>query len=455
MSLKEVEKERKLALDVHAAIHRLNDKFQPVLQSISLFREPSLYQGADDQDGKVTHVEQLEKNLDAILSLLSRYQSERVQCFRLIGVQYNEQMQLTELLHGNINVSNSKANVQDIEKTARETEQRLMKEITLLHDTLELHETRMKDVGEKHRSQLETLEVTNKELKTKLLIKSAITSSSKACQTSRGKVRHASVQVSTIEVRKPQKEVRHRGIQTKLKDKSVTFDVEKRPGTQSTVKDVDQHSPITSVTIVNTPLSHTFQSPTDILASFDILHRDFMARSKEEMLGHVTDSSADRTSRNRFLQQQSGQLNDHPFKMDGSDGYKHQLALLRASRKRSEFVDTDGKMPLTDRSDHSREGSVCRKKWPPSESGYLSGKKLNDDDVIHRKTATTSTSKCLRCNRTYKVKSNHRKACRYHPKPKKTVEKYDSGGKLVKMVHVWGCCNGKPDSIGCEVGQHV
>ena len=52
MSFKEVEKERKLALDVHARIHEINKKFQPYLYSLVLFREASMYH-ATEADSKV------------------------------------------------------------------------------------------------------------------------------------------------------------------------------------------------------------------------------------------------------------------------------------------------------------------------------------------------------------------------------------------------------------------
>ena len=65
------------------------------------------------------------------------------------------------------------------------------------------------------------------------------------------------------------------------------------------------------------------------------------------------------------------------------------------------------------------------------------------------------TTKCLRCHKVYTVRDNHKMACRYHPKSKKKIEKYDDKGKLVMVNFIWECCLQKPESLGCSSGEHI
>ena len=66
-----------------------------------------------------------------------------------------------------------------------------------------------------------------------------------------------------------------------------------------------------------------------------------------------------------------------------------------------------------------------------------------------------SSAKCLRCHRLYKVHENTARACRFHPKSKKKMEKYDITGKLLTLSYLWECCQQGPEVQGCTSGEHV
>ncbi|XP_064652069.1 uncharacterized protein LOC135502857 [Lineus longissimus] len=69
--------------------------------------------------------------------------------------------------------------------------------------------------------------------------------------------------------------------------------------------------------------------------------------------------------------------------------------------------------------------------------------------------AKTSVSRCLRCKRLYRLQDNHKKACRYHPKSKRKVEKYSDNGKLQNVTFVWDCCHGDAENDGCCADEHI
>ena len=66
-----------------------------------------------------------------------------------------------------------------------------------------------------------------------------------------------------------------------------------------------------------------------------------------------------------------------------------------------------------------------------------------------------SMVKCRRCNRLYRPKKNHRLGCKFHPKAQKRIEKYDVNGRLLRAAFIWECCMQHADAPGCNVGEHV
>ena len=69
--------------------------------------------------------------------------------------------------------------------------------------------------------------------------------------------------------------------------------------------------------------------------------------------------------------------------------------------------------------------------------------------------AKTSVSRCLRCQRLYRLQDNHKRACHYHPKAKKKFEKYTATGRLVNVMFMWECCKRDGDQDGCCTDQHI
>jgi hypothetical protein len=89
------------------------------------------------------------------------------------------------------------------------------------------------------------------------------------------------------------------------------------------------------------------------------------------------------------------------------------------------------------------------------------GNNINTDEVglsldsVLFPPAKTSVSRCLRCRRLYRLQDNHKKACRYHPKAKRKIEKYSDNGKLQTVSFIWDCCNQDVDNEGCCADEHI
>ncbi|XP_023932927.1 putative mediator of RNA polymerase II transcription subunit 26 [Lingula anatina] len=62
---------------------------------------------------------------------------------------------------------------------------------------------------------------------------------------------------------------------------------------------------------------------------------------------------------------------------------------------------------------------------------------------------------CLRCHRLYTLKDNHKMACHFHPRGKLKIERYDSEGRLERVEYVWECCKQRGDAAPCCHGEHV
>ena len=81
MSMKEIELERRMALEIHHSIQELVNKLEPYKTAYEplLLREPSMYCGAE-KDLKLSQLGQLEKTVECIIEALSRFHEERMKC---------------------------------------------------------------------------------------------------------------------------------------------------------------------------------------------------------------------------------------------------------------------------------------------------------------------------------------------------------------------------------------
>lgn len=91
---------------------------------------------------------------------------------------------------------------------------------------------------------------------------------------------------------------------------------------------------------------------------------------------------------------------------------------------------------------------------PEESSGWKLRAKQNAPGA--RKTAQKSlVTHCLRCQNLFKSSDNNAMACRFHRMGKEMKEKYDTTGRVCKILYKWSCCKRGLQSMGCTYGYHI
>ena len=167
MSLKEIEKERRLALDAHARIHALNARFDPLQRDLRPFREASMY-CASDADSKVSHVDQLERNLNALFDTINFLQHEREQSMRVLDLNDDEDViDVAQALTKRL------SRLEEHNKHLRDAETRREKEIRNLQETLDLRIQVSKNEAQKHEQKVKEFKKTIADLRAKVRVPEA------------------------------------------------------------------------------------------------------------------------------------------------------------------------------------------------------------------------------------------------------------------------------------------
>ena len=172
----------------------------------------------------------------------------------------------------------------------------------------------------------------------------------------------------------------------------------------------------------------------------------------------------------------------------GNKNNKARASLWKDTRNKNKVAVSDDKMSMletksngevTARSGYTHRSSDSVKTTSKSD-GYLSGIKQDilpnqkanykPPDSLYMKShfrkvhagatergqgLTNGTTRCLRCHKIYTARENHKMSCRYHPKSKKKIEKYDHRGKLLMVTYIFECCMQRTDAAGCCIGEHV
>ena len=515
MSLKEVEKERKLALDVHSRIHALNNKFEPFLIDIRLFREASMYY-ATDTDAKVSHIDQLEKNLRALFETLAFLQEERLQCMSALNVD-DESTNIAHVISRR--VSRLEGQNKQLTENLKDTENRLEREIKNLQETLDLRIRVSKVETEKYEKKMKDNKKTVTELRAKIRelsmaqknsakrdvgssnsVRTASTFSTQGATSSLGQHTMDSSTQTTPAIRS----TRDCCIQVTIHGKDVNS--HNKDGTALTSKSRDKllnssqsqeklnfaqdvdigdlralppptnaNYPITAITIVKKKSDG--KSIHDVIDANNAVIKKFASASLtsfSETTGQENASKYDTSLKGsaRTVEFLRGQvthlvntLEQTRSKLDASkqetERLRQQMSSLRTRAIHKELF----LRSHDDVTNFTRSGGNV-----PSE-GKLMGIKVRESPRLSQshaqqngggpasKTSKPSffngMAKCLRCNKVYKLSENNDHACRYHAKSRKQIERYDNQGRLVKVTHFWQCCQRAGDSTGCQLGEHV
>ncbi|KAK2165202.1 hypothetical protein LSH36_53g01034 [Paralvinella palmiformis] len=451
MAMKEIEKERKLALDVHTAIHRINEKIEAHrLLLTTVYREPSIYLSAD-RDMKVSHVVALEKNVNTMLGLIENAQREK------------EKQSATDVHAPDTGRSRDGPTIDDVieelERTkeqlvrgqneARELEERLTKEIGVLTDTIHLHETVIDDLRANNVQEVGQLKDELTELRAQQEATKASEPKNERHDKGIGVCMRIQMRECCIQTDRDLEDLNDKQVPS---TKSIRLDELGPPD--------HQLKPLIEVTISN---SGHYSTNNNVTADRTGRH-SLLESGNYPRKGIVDFDNMKVSDRVNNLRHQvvtfAQKLEDARWKMDE---YQRQMSLIRTNprcRRAPCDVNETAPGPKLNRKWKSSDGYLCgirkdivdspRSNWSNCEPTSKDCKRTKRERNIY---GTTNT--CFRCHKVYRLKENHRMACRYHPKGKQNIERYDNTGKLVKIVQVWECCMQQNDAAGCSVGEHI
>lgn len=435
-------------------------KVDGVVGCLGIRREPSVYRGAD-ADAKVDHVKTLQRDVIDLAHVTERLHRDRARCLEILG-EYQDDGEgddapLADLLAKHI--AQLKNDLWRAEMKAKETQDRLVREVKLLNQTVEMQSSlaqQEKEERDKERGILKTL-----------LLKQQATK------------QHAPPTEDAV---------------TKV-DKGTHVDI------LQNLKQATRECCI-QVDIGPSPISH--ESTCDSAVGSDDISQMSVTRvakgnsdpaltETKHFLTQESEAGTGRRLRNvhtrRFLKRLD------PVNVDNKNSigflrhqvvtfaekfekakwemefYQRQLAWIKTS-PRGYPKDRSRKSAIYNMSDVEEDN----RRWCMTE-GYLGGAKkqmlppleLQPEDAANGTPRTRrvqserdcharsciSMVKCRRCHRLYRPKENHRLGCKFHPKAQKRIEKFDANGRLLRSAFIWECCMQHADAPGCNVGEHV
>ena len=486
MSFKEVEKERKLGLSTQSSIQRIIGLFDPYCEPLYLYREPSVYHSAEE-DTRVGNVEQLEKNIQAVLRMLDNHQEERIECLHYLNIT-DQDVHLADAMRKRI--TKLEQQLGRTETEWKETEQRLLKEIQTANSALDMQTQLANDQKDKTSKEMAEMRKLLTELETKMKNVPSFLSL---------KGVHKGTQVNLVN-RKPTRDcciqvsldlTGDTGLQRK-KNLSKEQD-DKTDGKQIDIMDIyppsdsgSLHNGISSITIVKQrenkatnirnhigkSRSEREKTPTMHTRGEAIMATTTQSSSFSDF-GKDVDKKIEKYEDNESHQHTVTLLRNHVVsfakKLESSRhqmNQYHEHMTLKKSRENGHLQNKD---PDTARSNYTSRSIYDFRH--DQLKGFLSGVKVKDgtqsardhkqpiksdsQKPIKGMLSYSGTAKCLRCNKLYKTKENTDSSCTFHSKSKIKFEKYDSGGKLQRVVQLWQCCMQSSEHLGCHTGQHI
>ena len=447
MSLKEIERERKVALENQTALNNVHSLLVQFVQAYG----PILSLDSMDKIKKSSLANQVEYYAQQLFDLVNHFEDERVKCFDLLNLKDYQQMYLFEALKANI--EHFRDRIRETQTKAAENEKNLKEEIEIASNKLkeekkrsELEQSRLNRMIQILRDELEKLKNQGAKVEKPPVSKSNIAVQVEAW--SLCKTQHSETQTESLVLDSEKNETETNLI-------PVAFKSVKEP-------DMVRLYKLDIGTDAEANLSDSLH-----LSSFNEDELNTLNVNEELDLRPTRKKSKKEKKRNRkkhVSDDLRNQVVNYAEKLDKAkidvDMYHQQqlvgikVSPIKAAYKPSRYGDMWNTSPH-DRSSGREFLSGVQKDLLYSSRdrnlvATLHANKRKGYDYNNR-----STSKCLRCHRTYKVKDNHQFACTFHPKSKRKLEKYDTGNRLVKIVYRWDCCHQKAESPGCCSGEHI
>ena len=433
-----------------------------VVGCLGIRRTQSVYRGADT-DAKVDRVTALQRDVIDMAQETERLHRDRARCFEILGEYRDEDesgASVADILAKRVAQLNS--DLWQTEATAKETQERLVREVKLLNQTLEVQSNlaqQEKEDRDKERGMLKTLLL--KQQATKQIVQSSDDAKE---VTKVDKSTHVDLR---LDVRQATRECCIQvdmGPPRSLHESTFDSVVGSEDLTQMTVIPVGQYE--TDSDTETKPFSkHDTEAVNCDRRVRNVQTRRFLKRLDPDNVDNKTALT--------FLRHQvvtfAEKFDKAKWEMEL---YQRQLAWIKTSPRvhPKDRLHHGAIYNMSDVEEDSRRwcltssyfgGGAKKQMLPPLDAPPMDiangttrvGIVPSERDCLARN--CISMVKCRRCHRLYRPKKNHRLGCKFHPKAQKRIEKYDVNGRLLRAAFIWECCMQHVDAPGCNVGEHV
>ncbi len=490
-------------MEVHTTIHEMNDTIDRILPALGLYREHSVYHGSD-KDMKVSHIVTLQKNVSALMQLLRRHEKERNILLEQMGLEDQglAEQSLTKAVEDMLQkVACLETDLAAVKREGVETEERCRRELETTTRNHQIEEMKHRKWKTAHTNEMLRLKLRLDQYVSKQSTPPDVQMRDRSVQAViLPPTRECCIQVDIgpgfqdVESSKSSDDSQrgeHRMKKTLNSLESQTTPKENFQGSimQESGK---KASSIDGVQIRGSFVWSHSGPPHNMHKDPSSSNRDDIVYPRGDVMLNLLDDAIQRPR------------NGHCAPMHRLD--KRQSTLAENFTGTASSHNPDGpseRKPIPDdlsKSTTSPRG--MRSHWAReipddlTETGRtkfnvefaLPGEKLHECSTSHklpqashfpfasksrssrkstkiRRSHTTlskevlssgsSTSQCLRCHKVYRHIENNKAACKYHPKGKQTIERYDDAGRLVKISQVWECCQLISSAQGCHIGEHV
>ena len=451
MSLHEVERERKKATDSFTAIQDLNTKLEGHMDELIITQNAGVYYAAD-MDIRDLLVSQLERNIDCILEKVRSLTEERQKCFVCLDVSGDSQSQLHFLLAERLRGSQK-----DAEKMAKmyaDRNEKLSREVESLIKTINAQKTLETEREAQQLNEIKALTDIISRLRARIEAKRKENKSDKCIQVEGPGTRDCCIQVDLLHMKKNTDSKNRHPSPPPLPIQAVTIS-----------RTNDKHHDVIGFSWPITTLSNDViaRSTPSLPMKYSGEYADCNQISSRGLYRSLDATALDSKRTVETLRGQVVEFAERLAEAKGEvDQYEKQIAWMKTTPHMNLI-----KYEIDQIRNQNNQS-------PNYDDGFLSGTRKDILPVVYRSPdvlllkshlrkkhkfsptgAANNTHRCLRCYRLYKVKDNHKKACKYHPRGKKKIEKYNGKGKLVTVAFLWECCMQATDALGCSAGEHI
>lgn len=441
LSFLEVEKERKLALKAHAGVHVVSEHVESLMAKYEF--EISEEYAPADIDNKVSHINSLYRNIDAILHLLSRLVKDRQACLQYLGHDVLSQDPLFPIVA--VSFDELKQTIQDTITQSSIKEEDLRTQVSKLREQLDMSQYENTNSDCTHKISADNIDM---EMCVKGDNKSPDMVEDKYKKDGDGSKTMTSSCLVDVGVQVSLGEIREQTITNwpgQLEDRQLSIIGNGPENGGVTHKHHNKSSATSSGSSENEPDVTRTMPANQLQTRLLILPRTPTGLQK----GGMTPGT--------------------PLAQAHKAKHEVRMSNLRKAASEDSFYLTMATKPRRG----LRRPRVMHE-YERYSDGYLSGVRkeiINSTATSHTQTHSTKPvlwrrtgdskgiynvgNRCLRCHKLYGAKDNHRMACRYHPKGKRKIEKYDARGRLSMVTYIWECCMQRPEATGCSTGEHV